>query len=87
MLDAQTYASYDIINYANVVNLKNVTEKFNFGNLKKRFDKIWAKSNIKSTTVPKKTCYKILLKAMDGADLEELNFDLREKYFDKKFGI
>lgn len=87
VLDSQTYATYEVINYANVVNLKNVTEQFDFGSLKKRFDKIWSKSNIKSTTVPKKTCYKILQKAIDGADLEELNFDLKEKYFNKKFGI
>ena len=57
------------------------------GSLKKRFDKIWAKSHIKHTTVPKKVAYKVLLKAIDGADLEELNFDLKEKYFNKKFGI
>ena len=87
MLDSTNYVKYDIINSANVVNIKNVTEKLDLGSLKKRFDKIWAKSNIKSTTVPKKTAYKILQKAIDGADLEELNFDLREKYFDKKFGI
>lgn len=87
VLDPQTYATYEVINYANVVNLKNVTEQFDFGSLKKRFDKIWSKSNIKSTTVPKKTCYKILQKAIGGADLEELNFDLKEKYFNKKFGI
>ena len=87
MLDSTNYVKYDIVDYANIVNLRNVTEEFDFGSLKKRFDKIWAKSNIKSTTVPKKTAYKILQKAIDGADLEELNFDLREKYFDKKFGI
>lgn len=86
-LDAQTYASYDIINAANVINLKNVTERFNFGSLKKRFDQIWAKSHIKSITVPKKTSYKFLQKALSGADIEELNFDLREKYFNKKYGI
>ena len=87
MLDSTNYVKYDIVDYANIVNLRNVTEEFNFGSLKKRFDKIWAKSNIKNITVPKKTAYKILQKAMDGADIEELNLDLREKYFDKKFGI
>ena len=87
MLDSQSYAKYDIVNYANIINLKNVTEKLDFGSLKKRFDRIWAKSHIKNITVPKKTCYKILQKAMAGADIEEINFDLREKYFDKKFGI
>ena len=87
MLDSQSYAKYDIVNYANIVNLKNVTEKLDFGSLKKRFDRIWAKSHIKNITVPKKTCYKILQKAMAGANIEEINFDLREKYFDKKFGI
>ena len=87
MLDSQSYANYDIVNYANIINLKNVTEKLNMGSLKKRFDKIWVKSHIKNTTVPKKTAYKILQKAIAGADIEELNFDLREKYFDKKFGI
>ena len=86
-LDSQTYSSYDIINAANVINLKNVTERFNFGSLKKRFDQIWAKSHIKSITVPKKTSYKFLQKALSGADIEELNFDLREKYFNKKYGI
>ena len=86
-LDAQTYSSYDIINEANVINLKNVTERFNFGSLKKRFDQIWAKSHINSITVPKKTSYKFLQKALSGADIEELNFDLREKYFNKKYGI
>ena len=86
-MDAQTYAKYDIINEANIINLKNVCEHFNFGNLKKRFDNIWAKSHIKSITVPKKTSYKILQKALSGADIDELNFDLREKYFNKKFGI
>ena len=87
MLDSQNYVGYDIVNEANVINLRNVIEKFDFGSLKKRFDTLWAKSNIKSITVPKKTCYKILQKAIDGADIEELNLDLREKYFDKKFGI
>lgn len=86
-LDAQTYASYDIINAANIVNLRNVTEQLEMGSLKKRFDKIWNKSHIKQATVPKKTCYKILLRAIDGADLEELNFELREKFFNKKYGI
>lgn len=87
MMDPQTYVTYEVINYANVINLKNVVEQVNIGSLKKRFDRIWNKSNIKSTTVPKKACYKILQKAMSGADIEELNFDLRQKYFDKKFGI
>ena len=31
--------------------------------------------------------HELLQKAIGGADIEELNFDLREKYFDKKFGI
>lgn len=87
VLDSQTYASYDIINAANVINLKNVVEKLEMGSLKKRFDKIWNKSHIKNTTVPKKTAFKTLQKAINGADIEELNFDLREKFFDKKFGI
>ena len=56
-------------------------------NLKKRFDKIWNKSHITDITVPKKSCYKILQKAIGGADIEELNFDLKEKYFNRKFGI
>ena len=87
MMDSQTYASYDIINEANVINLKNVLEKFDFGSLKKRFDNIWAKSHITNITVPKKISYKTLQKAISGADIDELNFDLREKYFNKKFGI
>ena len=86
-LDAQCYASYDVVNTANVTNIKNVTEVLKMGSLKKRFDKIWAKSHIHNTTVPKKTCYKILQKAIGGADLEELNFDVKEKYFSKKFGF
>lgn len=86
-MDSQAYASYDIVNAANVINLKNVTDRFDFGSLKKRFDRIWAKSHITTITVPKKNCYKILQKALAGADLDELNFDLREKYFNKKFGI
>ena len=81
ILDAQTYANYEIIN------LKNVTEQFDFGSLKKRFDKIWVKSNIKDVTIPKKTSYKILKRAFDGADIKKLNEELKEKYFDKKFGI
>lgn len=87
VMDAKTYANYDIINTANIINLKNVLEKFNFGNLKKRFDKIWSKSHVTNITVPKKTSYKILQKALAGEDLDELNFDLREKYFNKKFGV
>ena len=87
VMDAQTYASYTIINRANIINLRNVTEKLDMGSLKKRFDKIWNKSHIKHTYVPKKTCFKTLLKAIDGADLDELNFELREKFFNKKFGI
>ena len=86
-MDAQTYASYDVINEANIINLRNVLEKLDMGSLKKRFDKIWNICNIRNTTVPKKTCYKILQKALDGADIEELNFDIKEKYFNKKFGI
>ena len=87
VLDAQSYATYEIVNYVNVKNMKNVTEELDLGSLKKRFDRIWVKSHIKNTTVPKKTSYKILQRAMDGADIEELNFELREKYFDRKFGI
>lgn len=87
VMDAQTYATYDVINEDNIINLKNVVETLKMGSLKKRFDRIWAKSHIKHTTIPKKTCYKILQKAIDGADIEELNFDLKEKYFNKKFGI
>ncbi|WP_458404874.1 SAP domain-containing protein [Methanobrevibacter sp.] len=87
VMDAETYATYDVINEANVTNLKNVVEVLEMGNLKKRFDRIWTKSHIKSTTVPKKICYKILQKAIDGADIEELNFDVKEKYFNKKYGI
>lgn len=94
VMDAQSYATYDVVNYANVLNLKNVTEKLDFGSLKKRFDRIWVKSHIKNTTVPKKTAYKILQRSFAIADevdagerFEELNFELKEKYFDKKFGI
>lgn len=86
-LDAQSYATYDVINEANIINLRNVLEKLDMGSLKKRFDRIWNICNIRNTTVPKKTCYKILQKALGGADIEELNFDLKEKYFNKKFGI
>ena len=86
VMDSQTYATYDIINEANIINLSNVLDKFNF-NLKKKFDLIWNKSNIKHITVPKKVSFKVLQRAISGADIEELNFDLRVKYFDKKFGI
>ena len=87
VMDAQTYATYDVINRANILNLRNVLEQLEMGSLKKRFDRIWNICNIRNTTVPKKTCYKILLKALDGADIEELNFDVKEKYFNKNFGI
>ena len=87
ILDAQTYATYTIIDYANIINLKNVTEKFDFGRLKNRFNKIWVKSNIKNVTVPKKATFKYLKRAISGADIEELNFELKEKYFNKKFGL
>ncbi len=87
VMDAQTYASYEIINEANVINLANVVKKLKMGSLKKRFDKIWVKSHIKNTTVPKKTAFKTLQKLIDGADIQELNFELREKFFNKKFGI
>jgi hypothetical protein len=87
MLSPKDYVNYEIVNEANVVNIRNVTEELDLGSLKKRFDRIWVKSHIKNITVPKKTSYKILQKAIDGEDIEELNFELREKYFDKKFGI
>ena len=87
VMDSQTYATYNIINEANVLNLKNVLEKLEMGSLKKRFDRIWSKSHITNITVPKKICFKVLQKAIAGADIEELNFDLKQKYFDKKFGI
>jgi hypothetical protein len=87
VMDRQTYATYEPINNANIVNLRNVMEELKMGSLKKRFDRIWNMSSIHSITVPKKICYKILQKALDGADVEELNFDVRQKYFDKKFGI
>ncbi len=87
VMDSQTYATYNIINEANIINLRNVTEKLEMGSLKKRFDRIWNKSHITDITVPKKICYKILQRALDGADIEELNFDLKERFFNKKFGI
>lgn len=86
-LTSQEYATYNVIDEANIINLRNVMKKLKMGSLKKRFDNIWNKSHIKNATVPKKTCYKILLRAIDGADIEELNFDLKEKFFNKKFGI
>ena len=86
-LDAESYADYDPINEANIINLRNVLDKLNFGSLKKRFDNIWNKSHITHITVSKKLCYKILQRAIDGADIEELNFDIKEKYLDKKFGL
>ena len=86
-MDAQTYAGYEVINEANIINLRNVVEQLDMGSLKKRFDRIWNKSHIKNTTVPKKTAFKTLQKAIDGADLDELNFDLKEKFFNKKFGF
>ena len=86
-LDAESYADYDPINEANIINLRNVLDKLNFGSLKKRFDNIWNKSHITHITVSKKLCYKILQRAIDGANIEELNFDIKEKYLDKKFGL
>ena len=87
VMDAQTLATYDVINEANIINLKNVTEKLDLGSLKKRFDRIWNKSRIHNIFVPKKACYKILQKAMAGADITELNFDIKDKYFNNKLGI
>ena len=87
MICTQTYASYDVINEANVINLRNVLEKLEMGSLKKRFDRIWAKSHIKTTTVSKKASYKILQKALAGEDIQDLNFDVKEKYFNKKYGM
>lgn len=86
-LDAQSYATYNVIDEVNILNLRNVLEVLDMGSLKKRFDRIWNICNIRHTTVPKKTCYKVLQRALAGADIEELNFDLKEKYFNKKFGI
>ena len=37
VMDAQTYATYDIINEENIINLRNVLAKFDFGSL----EKIW----------------------------------------------
>ena len=87
VLNANEYATYVIIDPANVINIKNVSEKFNFGRLKSRFDQLWVKSNIKNVTVPKKTAFKYLKRAMEGANLEELNFELKQNYFNKKFGV
>jgi len=86
-LEPQTYATYEIINKANITNIGNVVGSFDMGSLRKRFNKIWNKSNIQHATVPKKTCFKLLERAIAGADIDELNFELRVKYFDKKFGI
>ena len=87
VMDPQSYAKYRVIDYPNIINLKNVIEKLDMGSLKKRFNRIWDKSNIRSVTVPKKSCYKVLKKALNGADIEELNSDLKQRYFDKKFKI
>ena len=87
VMDPQIYSSYNPINTANIINLRNVVEKLDMGSLKKRFDKIWNKSHIKHTTVPKKTCYKTLIKAIDGADVDELNSEIREKFFDRKYAV
>ena len=87
VMDSQIYAKYNPINFVNIINLRNVVEKLDMGSLKKRFNKIWNKSHIKHTTVPKKTCYKILVKAIDGADVDELNSEIREKFFDRKYAV
>ncbi|MBR4397479.1 MAG: SAP domain-containing protein, partial [Methanobrevibacter sp.] len=47
-LDAQSYATYDVINEANIINLRNVLEKLEMGSLKKRFDRIWSICNIRN---------------------------------------
>ena len=82
--DVQSVNNYQVISDADVINLTNVTEKLNMGSLKKRFDKIWVKSNIKNVTVPKKTSYKFLKKAINGADVKNLNYEIKDKYFNKK---
>ena len=82
--DIKSINNYQMIGDADVINLVNVTEKLNMGSLKKRFDKIWVKSNIKNVTVPKKTSYKFLKKAINGADVKKLNEEIKVKYFNKK---
>ena len=44
-------------------------------------------SHIKTTIVSKKASYKILQRALGGEDIQDLNFDVKEKYFNKKYGI
>lgn len=60
VMDYNTYANYQIIDSANIHNIKNVI-------------------------VPKKTTFKFLKKALSGEDIEELNLEIKEKYFYKKF--
>ncbi len=85
VMDYNTYANYQIIDPANIHNIKNVIENIGGMGLKKRFNKVWLKSNVKNVIVPKKTTFKFLKKALSGEDIEDLNLEIKEKYFYKKF--
>lgn len=84
-MDPEVYKRYVAIIPANIINLRNVLEKFDFGSLKKKYDKIWKVLDIKNITVSKKTSFKILERALAGADIDALNYELKVKYLDKKY--
>lgn len=81
------YKHYVAVNSANIINIGNVLEKFDFGSLKKRFNKLWNVLDIKAITIPKKTSFKILERGLAGANIDNLNYEVRVKYFDRKFGV
>lgn len=86
-MDGDIYQNYVAVNSANIINIGNVLDKFDFGSLKKRFNKLWALLDIKNITIPKKTSFKILEKGLAGENIDNLNHDVRVKYFDRKFGV
>lgn len=87
VMDEITFEDYEFINETSIANLRLVLEKLEIGSLKKRFDRIWDKSHIKHVNVPKKSAFKTLKKALDGADIEELNLKLNERFINNNYGI
>lgn len=81
-LDESEYEGFVPIIYSNVNNIAILSE-ITDANLKKEFQKVLRKLNLKKQHVPKKIAFSYLKKALNGEDMDELSDNIVKTYFIK----
>ena len=80
-LSPEELESYEAIEYSNINNIGILSIFANTHNLKKIFNKTWSHMKFKDRLISKKMSLKYLNRAVGGEDLDELSWEISEKYF------